>query len=273
MNKRKFKIAALTAAAVFAAVIGIGTAVRLSAKENYDYRKKVLEKDTFEFHGEQLQYVEPEPIEEHFHAKYDLPLKITYKDGKGLYYSFESDTQKLCFIENKALGDKEYTGLYAEDIKPYTDSDELLYDAKERLGEWFDGDVEDFDWKCMYDGLGYTDWEMYQVVNGGFMVKLGNVSYDMNGEFCSMSMNFDAMFNDIERISIISEEEAREKAMTYLEEKYGETGWEEISTHCSTVGNNNCWSIEFVKYGSIIEGYFVDVDVLTGEITRESRIK
>ncbi len=273
MNKKKLRIVALTSAAALAAVIGIGTAVRLSAKENYDYRKKVLEKDSFEFHGELLQYVEPEPMEEHFHEKYGLPLQITYKDGSGLYYRFEPDTQKLRFIENKALADKEYAGFYAEDIKPYSDSDELLSDAKERIGEWFDGNAEDFEWKCEYNSLGYTDCEMQQVVNGGFTVTLGCVSYDMDGNFQSMSLSFDAMLNGKERSDVISKAEAIDMANAYLEEKYGETEWEEISASCGTAGNKNYWSIEFVKNGGIIEGYFIDVDILTGEITREGRIK
>ena len=273
MNRNKFRIAISAAAAVFAVGIAIGAAVRLSAKEEYDYRKKVLEKDSFEFCGEQLYYVEPEPIEEHFHEKYGLPLQITYKDGNGLYYSFEPDTQKLRSISNKALYDKEYASLYAEDMKPYPDSDELLSDAKRRMDEWFDGDVEEFEWKCSYD-LGSTDWDMYQVVNGEFWVNLGGVSYDMDGDFRSMIFNFDAMLNDKERRSIISEEEAIERAGIYLEEKYGETEWEEISTHCGTGYDGSRWIIKFVKPNDYYrEGYFIYVDILTGEIAREGMIK
>ena len=114
---------------------------------------------------------------------------------------------------------------------------------------------------------------MQQVVSGGFTVTLGCVSYDMDGNFQSMSLSFDAMLNGKERSDVISKAEAIDMANAYLEEKYGETEWEEISASCGTAGNKNYWSIEFVKNGGIIEGYFVDVDILTGEITRESRIK
>lgn len=273
MYKKNLKLVISAAAVVLAAGICVGAAVRLSAKEDYDYRKAVIAKDTFEFHGEELHYAEPDSIEARLCAKYSLPQNITYKDGNGLYYSFNPDTLKLCSIDNKALDDKEYASLYAEYMKPYPDSDGLLSDAKGRMKEWFDGEIEEFEWKCSY-GLGYTDWDMYQVVNGEFWVNLGCVSYDMDGDFRSMVFNFDAMLSAKERRSIISEEEAIERAGNYLKDKYGETEWEEISTCCGTGNGGSHWTIKFVKPNDYYrEGYFIDVDILTGEIVREGMIK
>lgn len=259
MSKRTLKIVLSAMAVVMIAGISVLAVMRLRASDDSAYRKKVLAKDTFELNGVTLYYVEPD---EETIRRY--PDRIIYRDDHKLYYYFDAETQKLRSIHNKALDDKEYTNLIAETIKPYSDTEALLQDAKERLGKWYDGDLEKFEWECKKDDLGDTTVEVRQVLNDEFSVFLAEADYDMDGDFSYAIFNFDSLVDLRKKHSFLSKEEAIEKAKLFMEQEYDETDWAEIAAR-DIGGERLYWEITLRKNTIIVIGYAVGVDLLTGE--------
>lgn len=257
-KSRKILISAI--AVVMVAGITAGVVLKLRASDSSAYRNKVLSKDTFELNGVKMYYVEPDEETERRN-----PDRIIYKDDTELYYYFDAETQNIRSIDNKALDDKEYTNLTAGSINPYTDTEALFKDAKERLGKWYDGDIEKFKWDSGTDDLGNTTFEVRQVLNDEFSVFLGRAKYDTDGEFSHANFNFDAAVNLSKRNSFISKEQAIEKAKAFVEKEYGQTDWEEISARDVTGSDKIYWEITLKKTEIITIGYYVGVDLLTGE--------
>ena len=261
MSKKTLKIVISAAAVVLAAGISVGAVMKLRASDDSAYRNKVLSKDTFELNGVTLYYVEPD---EESLRRY--PDSIIYRDDDKQYYYFDANTQELDLIDNKALEDKEYTNLIADSIKPYSDTEVLFEDAKERLGKWYDGDLEKFEWKSSTDNMGDTLFEVSQILNDEFSVFLAEAVYDMDGDFSYAVFNFGAEVNLNKKNKFLSKEEAIEKAKTFLEEEYNETDWKEITAYDGTSADQLYWGVEFKKNSSIVAGYTVGVDLLTGEV-------
>ncbi|MCM1307533.1 MAG: hypothetical protein NC223_02920 [Butyrivibrio sp.] len=259
MNKKALRIVLLAAAAVLVAGISVGAAMKLRASGDSAYKNKVLSKDTFELNGVTMYYVEPD---EETMRRY--PDSIIYKDDDELYYFFGAKTQELEVIDNKALDDKEYANLIADAIKPYPNTEELLEDAKERLGKWYDGDLEKFKWESRTDDMGDTSVEVQQVLNDEFSVYLAEAIYDMDGDFSYAVFNFGSEVNLNKKNNFLSKEEAIERAKAFLEEEYDKTDWEEITVR-DVGGEQLYWEVKLKKTEIITIGYYVGVDLLTGE--------
>ena len=262
MNKKTLKIILSALAVVMVAGISVGAVMKLRASDDSAYKKMVLAKDTFEINGVRLYYVEPD---EEMQKRY--PDSIIYRDDNNQNYYFDADTQELYMIENRASYDKEYTNLIAENIKPYEDTETLFKDAKERIGKWYDGDIEKFEWENKTDDLGQTRFKMLQALNDEFSVHLASAVYDMDGDISYITLNFEAMVNLNKKKDFLSKEEAIEKAKAFLEEEYGETDWEEITANDMTNKTQLYWGIDFKKDSEIVAGYYVKVDLLTGEVS------
>lgn len=261
MIKKTLKIVVSAAAVVLVAGISVGAVMRLRASDGSAYRNEVLSKETIELNGVTLYYVEPD---EETLRRY--PDSIIYRDDDKLYYYFDANTQELDVIDNKALDDKEYTNLMADSIKPYSDTEALFADAKERLGKWYDGDLEKFEWESKTDDLGDTSFEVCQALNDEFSVFLAEATYDMDGDFRYAVFSFGAEVNLNKKYNFLSKEEAIEKAKAFLEEEYNETDWKEITTYDGTSAERLYWGVELKKNTSIVAGYTVGVDLLTGEV-------
>lgn len=268
MNKKILKIALSSAAAALLVGIFAGVAMKLTASDDSAYKKAVLAKDTFELNGITLYYVEPD---EEMKDRYsDI---IIYKDDNRQNYYFDADTQELYMIENRASYDKEHTNLTAGNIKSYPDTEALLKDAKERLGKWYDGDIEKFEWESDTDDLGQTKFKVSQLLNDEFSVHLASAVYDIDGEMSYLTLNFDAAVDLNKKSRFLSKEDAIEKAKAFLEKEYGENDWKEISADDMTGGNDLYWGIEFKKNTGIVAGYYVKVDLLTGEVSEEGTFR
>lgn len=261
MSKKTLKIVILTAAVVLVAGITVGAVIKLSASGDSAYKNKVLSKGNFELNGVTMYYVEPD---EETLQRY--PDNIIYRDDDNQYYYFDADTQELGAIDNKALDDKEYTNLIAGTITPYPNTEELFEDAKERLGKWYDGNIEKFEWESKTDDLGDTSFEVRQILNDEFSVFLAEASYDMDGDFSYAVFNFGAEVNLSKKNNFLSKEEAIEKAKAFLEEEYNETDWKEIDAYDGASGERLYWFVELKKNSAIVAGYAVGVDLLTGEV-------
>ena len=259
MSKKTLKIVVSAAAVVLVAGISVGLVMKLRASDGSAYRNKVLSKETIELNGVTLYYVEPD---EETLRRY--PDSIIYRDDDKQYYYFDANTQELDVIDNKALDDKEYTNLIVGTIKPYSDTEALSKDAKERFNKWYDGDLEKFEWKSSTDEVGNTSFEVCQALNDEFSVFLAEATYDMDGDFRYAVFSFGAEVNLNKKYNFLSKEEAIEKAKAFLEEEYGETDWEEITVR-DVGGEQLYWEVKLKKTDTITIGYYVGVDLLTGE--------
>lgn len=268
MNKKTLKILISAFTVVLLAGISAGIVLRLRASDSSAYRNKVLSKGTFELNGVKMYYVEPDE-----EAKRRNPDRIIYKDDTDLYYYFDTDTQNIRSIDNKALDSKEYANLTAGSIKPYPDTETLFKDAKERLGKWYDGDIEKFEWNTKTDDLGNTTFEVRQLIDDEFSVLLGRAKYDMDGDFSHANFHFDAAVNLSKKNSFISKEQAIEKAKAFIEKEYGETDWEEIAVRDVTSSDKVYWEITLKKTEIITIGYYVGVDLLSGKTWLEGPMR
>lgn len=257
MRKKTLRIVLLAAVAVVLTA-GISVAVFLKFR-NSDapaYRKQVLAKDTFELNGVTLSYSEPDEREKRFDSD-----RIIYKGDDGLYYYFDSESQYLRHIRNKPSDDRDTKA-------PAPDTEILLKDAKERIGKWYDSDIEKLEWECRtYDSQRICFYAK-QVLNDDISVCLASALYYEDGSFAHANFNFDAMLDTGKIGDFIPKEEAVEKAKDYIYKEYGYKGWQEINVECETDYGMVYWEVE-LKDGEIISwDYFVGVDLLTGEICR-----
>lgn len=267
MKKKTVIFTFLAIAAVLAAGISVGVVHKLTASDASVYRNKVLSKDTFEISDTTLYYVEPD---EEMKRRY--PDRIIYRDDNKQYYHFDADTQELEMIYNNALDDKEYSNLIAGSIEPYSDTEALSQKAKELISKWSDVNLEDFKWESRTDDLGDTSFGIIQVINDDFSVSLAEVTYDMDGDFRCAIFDFDSKADLTKKNNFISKDEAIEKAKSFAEKEYGKTDWDEISIK-GVGGKQLYWEILLKKTEIITTGYYVGVDLLTGETWLEDTMR
>ena len=256
MSKKTLKIVISAAAVVLVAGISAAVFMKLRNTDAPAYRKQVLAKDTFELNGVTLSYSEPDDREKLFDSD-----RIIYRGDDGLYYYFDSESQYLRHIRNKA-SDDEGTETFAPDTET------LFKDAKERIGKWYDGDIEKLEWECTTYDSERIWFNANQVLNDDVSVWLASVLYYEDGSFRHADFNFDAMLDTDKIGDFIPKEEAVEKAKDYILKEYGYKGWQEINVECDTDYGMVYWEVE-LKDGEIIPwDYFVGVDLLTGEICK-----
>lgn len=268
MTKKTVRIIILASIFILAAGISAGTVMKLRASDDPAYRKMVLARNTFEINDVKLYYVEPD---EEMQKRYSD--SIIYKDDSDLYYFFDTDTQRLRYIDNKALDNKNYSNLTAGSIKPYPDTETLFEDAKTRFEKWYDGDIEKFKWESSTDDLGNTIFEARQLLNDEFSVFIARAKYDMDGDFGSANLRFDAIADLSKRKGVISKNEAIKKAEAFLEKEYGETDWEEITVRDVTGKERLYWEVTFKKTDIITVGYYLGVDLFSGEVWLEGTLR
>lgn len=273
MNKNVLKIALVSAAAAAViAGISIGVTKKLYAGAEVAYKERIASGKDFEINGEKLYYLNsdsPEYQEETYYSK------AVYKDEGGLYYTFNADTQELCKIENTAIFDSDYTGVAAEELKPYSDTQKLLANAKSLVDKWCDKDTKsELKFECTQ-----SQWDttvgIYQVINDEISFELGGVVYDENGVFASAYFGFDSMLSSKDIANMLSKEEAVKTVTEYLEKTYNESDWSEIEARALNGGKlGNCWSVQVLKYreSGIPLGYLVAIDILTGEVKAVDKI-
>lgn len=274
MSKKILKIALSSAAAVVViAGVFVGVTMKLQARADSDYKERIAANKDVEINGEKLYHIDsdaPEYQEETYYRK------SVYKDNNGLCYTFDADTQELRCIENTDLPEKDYTGIMAEDLKPYSNTDVLIADAEALIDKWCDKDTKsELEFECTH-GQWNTSIEIYQVINDEIRFAIGSVTYNEDGIFLYAFINFDSMLDSRDIANMLSEEEAIETVKAYLEETYGETGWEEIKTSVGDCGKfGNCWVVQVLRHNSdtrLVFGYLVGIDILTGEVKMVDQI-
>ncbi len=261
MKRKKFKLIFVAATAVIIAGIAAGTVVRLMARDRANYRAKIAAgEEKVWFDGKKLSHVTLTGMNAILYA--DMRV---YESSDGQQYYFDGDTQELRSIHNKS----------PEEGMRFTNPEAMQDNAKEIIGKWFEGnEAETFIWQCRTDNTGFTDVDLYQLVNDDIKIWLGGVTYDQDGVYSGAFFNFDAMVDSAEIGETVSEAEAIERAKTYLEENYGETGWSEITAQVVTSRESGIhWDVTCKKYGRIITGYTIAVDVFTGEARYEDMLK
>lgn len=277
MNKKTLKIAIASAAAVIAiAGVSVGVTMKLQARAGSDYKERIAANKDVEINGEKLYHVEFESPEDQEETYY---RKAVYKDNNGLCYTFDADTQELRWIENTAIPEKDYTGVIAEDLKPYSNTDTLIADAKKLISKWCDKDTEaELEFEYTHKQWD-TSIDIYQVINDEIRFGIGSVIYNEDGIFLYAVIKFDSMLDSRDIANMLSEEEAIEIVKAYLEATYGETGWEEIKTSVGDCGKfGSGWIVTCLRYERIGEsrmviGYLAVIDVLTGEINFVDQMK
>lgn len=266
MNKKVKNVLLSVLAIVVAAGVTFGVATGMRASDDDAYKKKIISKKAFEIDGEKMSYVSPDDAD---------PLycdKIAYKDGDGVFYYFDPDTQKLSNIDSNVLYKKDYSGLTAENVKPYADSAALLENAKERVTKWVAGSESgQAEWRTETDETGTTRIRLYQALNDELSVILASAVYDMDGEFLFANINYDSVLDSNNYKGRISKDEAIAKAKDFILQKYGESDWGEITAYEETGDGGICWMIQCMRktYG----GYAIRVDAVTGEATFFSMMK
>lgn len=277
MSKKPLKIALLLAVAVIViAGISVGVTMKLKAGADSDYRERIAANKDVEINGEKLYYIDsdaPEYQEETYYRK------AVYKDNNGICYTFDADTQELRWIENTDLPEKDYTGIMAEDLKPYFDTNALIADAEKLINKWCDKDTKaELEFECTHEQWN-TSIDIYQVINDEIRFGIGSVTYNEDGEFLYAVIKFDSMLDSRDIANMLSEEEAIKTVKAYLEETYGESGWEEIKTSVGDCGKfGSGWIVTCIRYerigeSRIVIGYLVVIDVLTGEIKFVDQMK
>lgn len=279
MNKKALVIAIVSVAATVAVVgASVGLTMKLQARPDFDYRERIAANKDVEINGEKMYYLAPDSSEYQDENYY---REAIYKDDKGFLYSFDADTQELCHIKNTDLPDKDYTGVMAEDMKPYNDTETLLADAEKLIDKWCDKDTKS---KLEFEAVGQqwdTSIDIYQNINDEVRFWIGSVTYNEDGIFTAANFRFDSMLDSNDIANMLSEEAAVKAVKVYLEENYEETGWEEIRTAVGVCGEfGNCWAVTCLRYDSfnngedhMVFGYLVAVDILTGEIKFVDRMK
>lgn len=276
MNKKVKIFLVLTGVVTAIAGIAVGITIKLQARTNFDYKERIAANKDIEINGEKLYHVNsdsPEYQEETYYRK------SVYKDEGGLCYTFDADTQELRFIENIDLSEKDYTGVMADDLKPYSNTEKLLADAESLINKWCDKDTKSrLEFECTHDQWN-TSIEIYQDISNEIRFGIGSVTYNENGEFLYAVLKFDSMLDSKDIANMLSEEEAIEAVKAYLEKTYGESGWEEIETSAGDCGKfGSGWIVTCKRYESIGEsrmviGYLVVIDVLTGEVKFVDQMK
>lgn len=267
MNKKILKIALASVAAIAVITgISIGITKKLQAGAQSAYKERIASGKDVEINGEKLYHVNsdsPEYQEETYYRK------SVYKDEYGLSYTFNADTQELCKIENTVCFDKDYTGITAEELKPYSDTESLLADAKLLIEKWCDKDTRS---KLAFESE-QSQWDtlikIYQIIDSETKFQIGNITYNEDGVFAYAHFSFDSMLDSKDIANMLSKEDAVKAVTDYLEKEYGESGWSEIEARAVNGGKlGNCWSVQVLKYreSGIALGYLVGIDILTGEI-------
>lgn len=269
-------ISLVTVAAV--AGISVGVKLKLQASSDSDYKDRIAVNKDVEIDGKKLYYLDADAPE---YEKSTYYREAIYKDDNGVLYCFDADTQELCWIENTVLPDKDYTGIMAEDLKPYSDTEALLADARNFIDKWCDKDTKSkLDLEAERQQWN-TSVDIYQNINDEIRFWIGSVNYNEDGIFTSANFKFDSMLDSNDIADMLSENEAVEAAKLYLDEKYKEGGWEEIRTSAGVCGDfGNCWAITCLRYESVnggehtmVFGYLVAVDILTGKIKFVDKMK